>query len=67
MSVSDGVVYQSIHREATSEGDPHKWVMAAVSDEVPKVRNLIAKGTTRYVLVTNVRGPGDVTDVDRSI
>jgi hypothetical protein len=38
--------------------DPHKWIVATMKDEAPKVANLIPQGAVSYHLITNVRGTG---------
>jgi hypothetical protein len=43
-------------RKPHTESDPHKWLMAIVEDEAPKVRELIPRGATQYVLLTNIPG-----------
>ncbi len=43
-------------RKPLAETDPHKWLMAIVEGEAPKVRELIPRGAVRYVLITNVPG-----------
>jgi hypothetical protein len=43
-------------RKPLAESDPHKWLVAIIEDEAPKVRGLIPRGAVRYVLMTNVPG-----------
>lgn len=43
-------------RKPHAETDPHKWLMAIVDDEAPKVGVLIPRGAVRYVLLTNIPG-----------
>jgi hypothetical protein len=43
-------------RKPLAESDPHKWLLAIIEEEAPKVRKLIPRGATKYVLLTNIPG-----------
>ena len=43
-------------RKLHAETDLHKWLLAIVEDEAPKVRELIPRGAVQYVLITNISG-----------
>lgn len=43
-------------RKPHAEVDPHKWLMAVMEEETPKVKELIPRGASRYVLLTNIPG-----------
>lgn len=43
-------------RKPQAEADPHKWLVAIMEEEAPKVRDLIPKGATGYFLLTNIPG-----------
>lgn len=43
-------------RKPQAEPDPHKWLLAIIKDEAPKVKELIPKGAVGYVLLTNISG-----------
>jgi hypothetical protein len=51
------VVYQvKFSRKPMAETDPHKWLLAIIESEAPKVKALIPKGATSFFLLTNVPG-----------
>jgi hypothetical protein len=59
-------------RRPQAETDPHKWLAAIVDAELPKVKTLIARGATEYVLMTNVPGTahlatGSIDTLNRKI
>jgi hypothetical protein len=36
--------------------EPHKWLIETLKLELPKIQNLIPRGATKYILITNVKG-----------
>lgn len=51
------VVFQiKFVRKPFAEADPHKWLLGIVEEELPKIKELIPKGASRYFLLTNVPG-----------
>ena len=53
-------------RQVPSDLRLRDWVLAAIDGEVEKVKRLVSRGATRYVLVTNVAGTShlDVGSID---
>jgi hypothetical protein len=43
-------------RKPLTETDPHKWLLAILEDEAPKLSSLIPKGAVKYYLITNIPG-----------
>lgn len=43
-------------RRPLAETEPHKWLLAILEEEAPKVQELIPRGAVRYVLLTNIPG-----------
>jgi hypothetical protein len=43
-------------RNPFGEIDPHKWLVAIMEDELPKVKKLIIEGASQYILLTNIPG-----------
>jgi hypothetical protein len=43
-------------RRPLAETDPHKWLLAVIEDEIPKINRLIPKGAIKYYLLTNIPG-----------
>ncbi|HTQ61102.1 MAG TPA: hypothetical protein VMI32_12800, partial [Candidatus Solibacter sp.] len=43
-------------RNPFGEVDPHKWLLAIMEDELPKVKKLIEMGASNYLLLTNIPG-----------
>jgi len=54
-------------RKPHAEAEPHKWLLAIVEDEAPKVRELIPRGAIQYVLMTNIPGTAhlDTGSIDK--
>ena len=54
-------------RRPPAEDDPHNWLVAILDEEIPKVKRLIPKGASQYVLLTNVPGTAhlEVGAIDR--
>ncbi|MEV6221922.1 hypothetical protein AB0M13_09755 [Nocardia fluminea] len=42
----------------TDEPDSADWMIAALEGELPKIRRMIEKGLSKYVMATNARGTG---------
>jgi hypothetical protein len=63
------VVYQVKYvRQPHLVEDAHKWLLDIISKELPKVRELVPRGASKYVLVTNVSGTAhlDVGSIDKA-
>lgn len=43
-------------RNPSAIKDPHKWLIATLEKEAPKLENLIPKGAQAYYIITNVPG-----------
>jgi hypothetical protein len=54
-------------RNPLSETDSHKWLVAIMQEELPKVNKLVAQGASQYLLLTNIPGTAhlDSGSVDR--
>jgi hypothetical protein len=54
-------------RRPHAEAEPHKWLLAILEDEAPKVRDLIPRGAVGYVLITNIPGTAhlDAGSIDK--
>lgn len=53
------IVYQvKFTKNALKDSAPHKTIVSALKKELPKIKNLIRQGVTKYVLMTNVPGTG---------
>jgi len=51
------IMYQvKFNRRALAEPDPHKWLLAKLKEEAPKLKKQIPKGAKQFVLLTNVGG-----------
>jgi hypothetical protein len=51
------VVFQVKYvRKPLAETDPHKWLLEIIENELPKIKELIPRGVTKYYLLTNVPG-----------
>lgn len=49
------IVYQVKYvRKPEAEKEPHKWLLATMKEELPKLRKLISRGAAHYYLLTNV-------------
>ncbi len=51
-----GVYQVKYARRPLAEVDPHKWLLAVVGEEAPKIAPLVPKGASAYFLVTNIPG-----------
>jgi hypothetical protein len=61
------VVFQvKFVRKPLAETDPHKWLIDIVKEEAPKIKNLIPRGASRFILLTNIPGTAhlDVGSID---
>jgi len=54
-------------RNPFSETDPHKWLVAIMEEELPKVKRLLLQGASHYLLLTNIPGTAhlDTGSIDR--
>ncbi len=43
-------------RKPMAKTDTHKWLTEILEEEVPKIKKLIPKGASQYILLTNVAG-----------
>lgn len=62
------VVFQvKFARRPSAETDPWKWLVAIVEGELDKVKTLVGRGASRYVLMTNVPGTAhlDAGSIDK--
>ncbi len=56
-SSGDFLVYQVKYvRRPEALESPHEWLIKVVREEAPKLRELVPKGASQYVLLTNVAG-----------
>lgn len=39
---------------------PHVWLQKTLSEEMPKIKNLIPSGALEYILITNIAGTGSL-------
>lgn len=55
-------------RNAMLERNQHQWLASILADEAPKIAQLAARGVTRYIVITNVRGTAglDVGSMDQA-
>lgn len=62
------VIFQvKYSRRPLAEADPHKWLLAIMDEEIPKVRKLVQRGAIQFYLITNIRGTShlDVGSMDQ--
>jgi len=54
-------------RKPLAEIDPHKWLLAIIEDELPKIQELVPRGASEYLLITNIPGTAhlDSGSIDR--
>lgn len=54
-------------RKPLAETDAHKWLASILEEELPKIRELITRGASQYILVTNIPGTAhlDGGSIDR--
>jgi len=54
-------------RNPLGETDPHKWLVAIMEEELPKVKRLVNQGASQYLLLTNIPGTAhlDSGSIDR--
>lgn len=67
-SSQDFAIYQVKYvRKPLAEKDVHKWLLAIIKGEAPKVKELIKKGAKQFFLITNVPGTAhpDVGSIDQ--
>lgn len=51
------IVYQiKFSRRPLAEQDPHKWLLAIMDEETPKLERLIPRGASQFYLITNIPG-----------
>jgi len=62
------VIFQvKYSRRPLAEADPHKWLLAIMDEELPKVKKLVPRGAIQFYLITNIKGTShlDVGSMDQ--
>lgn len=53
----DFLVFQVKYaRKPLAETEPHKWLVKTIEGEMPRIKELIARGAKKYFLLTNIPG-----------
>lgn len=54
---TDFIVYQVKYvRKPLAIEDPHKWLLNIIKKEIKKVKILVDRGASKYILITNIQG-----------
>jgi NACHT domain len=62
------VIFQvKYSRRPLAESEPHKWLLAIMDEEIPKIKKLVPRGATQFYLITNIQGTAhlDVGSMDQ--